>query len=569
MNKWALFMERLIRKLKRGHFFMFQKRCKKLFALFLVFFVVLTIGLFYFQIIAGESLSKSASAQRITDLEIEKPRGDIVDRNLIPLTYRNKKVSIVLKPLYLRENKEGLRKVCEILGLDFNSVEKQVETRREPIIFETDEEKKDLIMGLNIYGLSSINSLKRYDKRSVAKHILGYVNKVDQVGETGIEKFYEDVLKFDKENAVGVITDARNNLLQGLGYRMFTRDSSNKRLNIKLTIDYHIQRIAEDVMDRNGITGAVVIEDVYSGDIVAIVSKPDFEQDHVEKYLQSPQKELFNRAVAAYNLGSIFKIIVAAILFETKEDPEEEFFCPGYIRVGNNEFRCTSYAEGGHGLINLTQAFAKSCNPYFINEGIKIGYRNLLNKAKDFGLGSVTGVKEQGIMESAGNLPDVNGYHSKGDIANISIGQGDIMATPLQVADLVATVANGGIKNRVNIVDSVVDDDGNKVRDLRFKEGTRVISKEVSEKIKQLMEEVTATGTGTEANLDRYGGAGGKTGSAETGNKDVVHAWFAGYFSKLSPRYSMAVFVENGQYGGKVAAPIFAEIAREILRKGY
>lgn len=548
---------------------MSQKKNMIVFTFFFIMFMVLIVRLFYFQIVTGKTLSKSASAQRITNLEIEKPRGDIVDRNLIPLTNRSRKFSIVLKPLCLKDNEDGLRKVSDVLGLDFSKVKREIEVKREPILFETDEKKKDLIMDLNIYGVSSINSLRRYDGNSVAKHILGYLNRIDQVGEAGIEKFYEDVLKHDRENTVGVITDARNNLVQGMGYRIFTHDGNYKKLSVKLTLDYHIQRIAEDVMDRNNITGAVVIEDVYSGDIVAMVSKPDFEQDYVERYLHSDRNELFNRAVASYNLGSIFKIIDAALIFESGEQPEKEFFCSGSIKVGGKEFRCTSYEKGGHGIINLTQAFAESCNPYFINEGLKIGYRNLIRKAASFGIGSITGVKEQGIAESAGNLPNIDSYYSSGDIANISIGQGDIMATPLQVANLAATVANGGIKNRVNIVDSIIDDDGNKVRDLRVKEGKRIISKDVAEKIKQLMEEVTNTGTGTRANLDQYGGAGGKTGSAETGSKGVVHAWFAGYFPRRSPKYSIAVFAENGQYGGQVAAPIFAEIAEEIMKKGY
>jgi peptidoglycan glycosyltransferase/penicillin-binding protein 2 len=147
------------------------------------------------------------------------------------------------------------------------------------------------------------------------------------------------------------------------------------------------------------------------------------------------------------------------------------------------------------------------------------------------------------------------------------------MATSLQVADIVATIANGGIKNKVNIVDSIVDSRGNKVKQIRNDAGKRIIPKEVCDKIRQLMEEVTITGTGTKANLDEYGGAGGKTGSAETGQYEngekVVHAWFAGYFPKLNPKYSISVFIENGKSGGTVAAPIFEEIAKNIMINGH
>jgi penicillin-binding protein 2 len=546
-----------------------QKRYYILFTIFFAVFVLLAGRLFYFQIVSGAKLSKSASAQRVTNLEIDRPRGDILDKNLIPLTNRSRKFSIVVKPLYLRGNEDGLRRVCAMLGRDFNKLRREVEIKREPMIFETDEITKDLILSLGINGVSAINSLKRYDDKSVARHVLGYLNSIDQVGEAGIEKVFEDVLRYDKKNSVGVVTDARNNLVEGMGYRMFVRDGANKKLNVKLVLDYHIQKIAEEVMNKNGVNGAVVIEDVYNGDIVAMVSKPDYEQDRVERYLESPQNELFNRAVASYNLGSIFKVVVAALMLESDMNPNEEYYCPGFIKVGEIEMRCSSYEKGGHGVVDLKKAFAESCNPYFINAGIKLGYKDLVLKAQSFGLGKATGIKDQGIAEAAGNLPDPDSYYSNGDIANISIGQGTVMATPLQVADIVATIANGGIKNKVNLLDSIVDESGNKIRDLKVKRGSRVISTEVSDKLKQLMEEVIITGTGTQANVEEYGGAGGKTGSAETGDPDIVHAWFAGYFPRLSPRYSMSVFVENGQYGGRVAAPIFAEIAAEIMEKGY
>lgn len=326
-------------------------------------------------------------------------------------------------------------------------------------------------------------------------------------------------------------------------------------------------------MDKYGHKGAVVIEDVVSGDIVSMVSKPDFNPNTIEEYLNSPNNELFNRAVASYNLGSIFKIIVLASAYNSNINPQMYYFCPGYFSLGDKEFRCSSYYKGGHGLVSLEEAFASSCNPYFIELGLKVGHKSILETARLFGLGTVTGISSQGINESSGNLPDGNRNFTYGDMANISIGQGDVMATPLQVADIVATIANGGIKNKINIVDSIVDSRGNQIKKIREDKGQRIISKEVCDKIKHLMEEVTITGTGTKANLDAYGGAGGKTGSAETGQyingEKVVHAWFAGYFPKRNPKYSISVFVENGKSGGTVAAPIFEEIAKNIMNKGY
>src|SRR5690606_9560292 len=204
-----------------------------------------------------------------------------------------------------------------------------------------------------------------------------------------------------------------------------------------------------------------------------------------------------------------------------------------------------SYYEGGHGSLDLKRAFALSCNSYFIELGQKIGYRRLVETAMKFGLGSRTGISEQGVPEAPGNLPDANAYHSRADLANIAIGQGEILATPVQVADITATVANGGIKNRINIVDAIVHENGRSVKKIKVSEGRRIISKETSDRIREMMEEVTISGTGTEAVTGYYGGAGGKTGSAETGSPGVVHAWFAGYFPAAEPRYAIAVFAED------------------------
>jgi penicillin-binding protein 2 len=548
---------------------MLKKRFYILFFMFVVLIISLMIRMTYLQVFAAGSLAKSASAQRVISSSIEKPRGNILDRNGIPFTNRDKKYTIVLKPLYLEDEEKNISEICNILDLDEETVKKELGVKVQPLLIDTDEEKKNELIALKIPGVSVIYSLKRYDSNSIARHILGYLSKKDQIGQTGIEKFFEGVLKDNASSTIGFITDARSNLVKGLGYRINKDEDDKGILDVKLTLDYHIQQIVENVMAENGITGAVVVENVNTGDIAAMASKPDFDQDSIENYLQSPGNELFNRASASYNIGSVFKIIDVAALLKSPDILQENFFCTGSIKVGSNEFKCSSYLEGGHGDLDLSQAFAKSCNPYFINIAEKIGYRKLVSMAQTFGMGSITGVNEQGISESKGNLPPVNGYYSTGDIANLSIGQGVIMATPLQTADMIATVANGGIKNRVNIVDSVVDREDNKIREIRIKEGHRIISKDTADKIKSLMEGVTDFGTGTAARLELYGGAAGKTGSAETGKEDVVHAWFAGYFPRNQPRYSIAVLVENGQYGGKVAAPIFAEIAEEIMKKGY
>lgn len=550
-----------------------KKRSKIIFLCFLLLLLLLVVRIFIFQVFFFNSYSKTASAQRIISTKIDSARGEILDRNGITFTDRSEKVSIVLKPMLLKDLDQDIEKISDVLNIDFASLKNDIMLSTKPLIFHGDEEKAKLLKQFDLKGVSIIHSLQRYDEKSIAKHVLGYLDGIDSVGKTGIEKYFEEVLHFDNDSSIEVVTDALKSPLKGLGYRLVNNSQGNNKLNIKLTLDYHIQKIVEDIMNKYNVKGAVVVEDVSCGDILALASKPDYDQNGVELFLESPQNELFNKAVASYNIGSIFKIIDTAEAFETGFDPDQLYNCQGYINVGQKELKCNSYYKGGHGEVNLTSAFAQSCNPYFINMGLQLGYENILKMAARFGLGKRTGIKDQGVDEAPGYLPGIGKFYSQGDIANIAIGQGDVMVSPLQVADLVATIANGGIKNKVNIVDSIINASGNKIKNVRDKEGERIISKETADKIKILMEEVVVNGTGKKADIPLYGGSAGKTGSAETGqtinNEMVVQAWFAGYFPRKDPKYSIAVFVENGKLGGEVCGPIFKEIAEEIMKKGY
>lgn len=553
---------------------MSKKRLTILFLIFVGLIGLMIIRVFYIQVMQGNNYSKEATAQRMSNTVIESIRGDFVDRNGIMLTGRTPKITVVLQPLLLKEQPaDVIERISQLLGLDAEKTKSKIYTTKSPMLYEIDKETKAILMSMNIKGISFINSMSRYNTDTKAKHILGYMNKVDNIGSSGLEKLYQSVLDYGQNDSVSVITDANNNLLGGLGYRIIKNESNhNKKLDIRLTIDYHIQSIVEDVLDKRGLTGAVVVEDVNSGDIVAICSKPDFDPNDVEKYLDSNKRPLYNRAVAQYNIGSIFKLVDLAALFEIKPDFDMLYDCPGYIQVGDSTIKCSSFDKGGHGNIDLGQAFANSCNPYFIRMVLDIGITPVLSMSDSLGLGRETGLTLQGIDEAKGLIPTEQDVINPGDIANIAIGQGSILATPVQVANMVATIANGGTRYNVNLVDCVTDSDGNRIRDLENKQSKRIMAKSTAESIRALMEQVISEGTGKKANMDGYGGAGGKTGSAETGqlqdDQKITQAWFAGYFPANKPKYSVAIFIENGKSGSEAAAPVFAEIGSEIVRRG-
>ncbi len=572
---------------------MFKKRAHIITGIFFTLFICISIRIAFIYFFSNRPLAESAFRQRLSSSNVESFRGNILDRNGIPFTNRDEKYEAVIKPAYMPKLQSEREKVSTALGISPDIIN-QLTSKSKATTIETNEAGSKAILEMKPEWVSILHSLNRYDNGTLAKHVIGYLSKKDQVGQAGIEKMYDRELRDNYLFELGTVVDAAKNPIKGMGYRV-KRWGTDQKLNVRLTLDYHIQKIVESTMDENGISGAVVVEDIATGDILAMASKPDYDQYAVEEYLGSSHNELFNKATAAYNLGSVFKIIDVAALYENNitfqdESTENEsldsgnlygdspfgdslhddtYFCEGSVQINGLIFKCSSYFDGGHGEVNLEQAFAKSCNAYFIELCQRIGYRNLIRMAQKFGLGAETGVAGQGISEAKGSLPGINSYYSKADIANLSIGQGVLLATPLQVADMVATVANGGIKNRINIVDSVIDHEGRVVADIRVKQGQRIIGKSTADRIKELMEAVTIYGTGMDAGMEYYGGAGGKTGSAETGSADVVHAWFAGYFPVADPKYAIAVFVENGQYGGKTAAPVFAEIAREMKDKGY
>ena len=175
---------------------------------------------------------------------IDIPRGNILDRNLIPLTNRTKEIYIVLKPLYLRGKDNDIENIAQALNLNANKLKREIEFNKTPIIMPCTQYEKNSLDKLKSQGVSFIHSLKRYSDQSVAKHVTGYINKIDNTGNTGIEKYFQDTLKLSSSNSVGVVTDAKDNLVAGLGYRIIEPEEKNQ-LNVKLTIDYHIQKIAE------------------------------------------------------------------------------------------------------------------------------------------------------------------------------------------------------------------------------------------------------------------------------------------------------------------------------------
>jgi len=542
------------------------KRVNFIVILILFLFTCIIGKLIYLQVIKKEQLTLEVTSQRALETRLKPIRGNIYDRNMIPFTETEQKDYAVIIPNFFSDFQWVSGMLSKFTDYSAEEIHGML-TEGKPVVLMLNDSYTDSVDAqLQVPGIEVVKLGVRYGEHSLARHVIGYINHMDNSGYTGIEKAFDRYLATDKYQAIGMISDASKRSIPGLGYKIVNGLNESHNVGVRLTLDYHIQKIVEEVMDRQIRSGAVIVTDVTTGNIVALASRPNYSQNHVAEYLNHTGDELMNKAFFAYDAGSVFKIVVSAAALENNiVNFDTPFQCNGFVDVDGMAFAC--HKTEGHGSLNFLQGFSQSCNPVFIHTGLNLGYNTIIRMAKRFGFGMSLELYD-GMQQQSGNIPEKK-YTSSREIANISIGQGEILVTPLQVVDMITAIANNGVRKKLNLVDAVVTNEGNIVKIIRREEDSRAISEEVAKKIQTMMHEATISGTGKNANLDEYGGAAGKTGSAETGwivnGETKVHAWFAGFFPVNQPKYAAVVFVENGRQGGTAAAPVFKEIGEKIL----
>ena len=498
-----------------------MKRHTFTFVIVATLFLMLSAVLFKVSVLDHKVYTSAVINQRMGGIDVKKYRGLITDRNDIPLVDGRS---------YIYQLKQGADKQS----------------------YSEDDNEKKIVF----------NATNRYDDLSLSRHLIGYTDADDR-GVSGLEKTFDNYLQSDEKYRINTINDALDKSITEYGTRAKNANYVND-VNVRTTLDYHIQKIVETAMDKTDKNSSVVVLDVETFDIVAMASRPNFKQYDVTDYVKSNGTSLINRAVSGYNAGSIFKIITSAAALESDiADTDHDFLCCGFTETDGVRFNCLN--TEGHGVLSMKRAFALSCNCCFLDLGIIMGGKRVCDMARRFGFGKK--LLDIDMGESNGNIPE--GMLSKADSANISIGQGSILITPLQAANMACIIANEGVAKKVNLVDAVVDEEGHIIEYLRNAEENRVISKSTADKIKDMMLEVTIDGTGTNALSSEIGFICGKTGSAETGwmgedGELNTHAWFCGFYPFENPKYAMAVFVEDGHQGNSAAAPIFKEIAEGI-----
>ena len=542
-----------------------RRRTITLFWVFGLIYAGLIGHLAYIQVYSGSTLSKQAIAQQTQTVSLEVPsRGEILDRKFRPLTSHLTVWRVVIFPIAVANRYMESRTLAATLEVSNEEIARYFTGGPHMLPYNLNDDQAEQVRKLGLQGISVVEAQIQSRKPAVASHLLGYLGKTENnrwQGEMGIEAFYDRELQSTVPGKMArIFLDARGQYVPGLGIQVIHNVQDNSRKNVVLTIDRDFQEIAENVMDKSGVKdGAVVVMDVRSGDIVAMARRPDymFGGKENESDAGPAEQSFLNHGLSIYQPGSVFKVIVAAAALEEGiVKPDSLFLC-----IGEKDELVRCYKKDGHGIITFAEAVAYSCNPTFARVGLKVGAEKLIMYAKKFGLAnsSLIGYKKKDLSTELQMIAEPN------SLVNASLGQWPVRATVVQITAMMAAVANDGVYIQPRLVSEIRTKDGTIVKTIEPGQETRAVSKSSAEVMQILLEMVTKVGTGTLAHVPN-GGSAGKTGSAQVGD-EKVDAWFSGYAPVNNPRYVATVLVNDGESGGKTAAPLFKKIMQEILDK--
>ncbi|MCK6600837.1 MAG: penicillin-binding protein 2 [Bacteroidetes bacterium] len=559
----------------------------------LLIFGVLAGRLFYLQIFKSDSLLAESRKNAIRDVPVIPIRGNMFDRNGILLVDSYPYYSLTVTPKDYRSGTDSL--ISELLDTDTLTLQKKIREARRYSPFVPSVIFRDIsfaqMVSLEEFGwkLSGINyrvdTKRNYPAQTRGSHIFGYLSEVTQkmiekqpdeyspgdiTGGSGLEKFYESPLRgvkgheFWLVNATGQLVgsweDGGNNIPAVNGDDLY------------LTIDDGLQSYAELLME--GKTGGAVAIDPRNGEILALVSKPDFNLNQLSGLKNStlwrdmvndPSKPLFNRAtLTRYPPGSTFKPFVGAVALQEGIITEDtKLVCRGVFTFGNRGFKCHG---GVHGPIDIRTAIQKSCNSFFYQLMTKIPLDKLHAYGLEFGMGQGTGVdifeQRNGLIPSTEYYDRVYGKRgwTKGFLISLGIGQGEVGVSPIQSAAYVATVANGGTHYKPHFVRKIFRKQTGSFEEIKVPSQKVTISSENIKIIREGMRKVVEAGTAVSAGLPDVQVAG-KTGTAQNPHgKD--HAWFICFAPFDNPEIAISVMVENAGFGAVAALPV----ARQMLK---
>ncbi len=574
----------------------------------IIAFLGIVLRLWYLQIFQYKKFLQLSISNRIRLKTIPAMRGMIFDRDgnllvdnrpsfcaaIVPEDVKNKKATLAFLSRVLKMTPEEIRTRLKKSSYYAPFQPRIIKENCDTVTVARIQAHFAQFPGIEIL----VRSRRYYKYGALASHVLGYIGEISQrelkrlrnqgyqpgdyIGKYGIEKTFEKYLR-GKKGGYQVEVDAN-----GREVKVLRRVEPVPGDNIYLTISLPLQQKLEKLME--GKAGAAVVVDPKTGEILAMVSHPNFNPNLLttrispkqwKALITDPQHPLIDRTIqGTYPPGSTFKIVTASAgLQEGVIQGDTLLYCPGYLRFGRRYYHC--WKKSGHGWIAVHEAIVQSCDVFFYQVGIKLGINRLAFYAKAFGLGRRTGIALPN--ERAGLIPDTvwkeKHFHQpwfKGETLSVAIGQGYVLVTPLQMAMLMASVANGGKLMAPLIVKKIVDIHKHVIKVYHPKIRSRL---PISEKVLGMVQAGLwgvvnePHGTARRARLKDIN-VSGKTGTAqvirlkrgkltkEEREKFKDHAWFVAYAPSESPTAAMSVLVEHGGHGGHAAAPIAGAFLR-------
>lgn len=562
-------------------------------ALFLaVLTLLLCARLFYIQILCHEEFAEAALSQYETALVGIDGRGQILDRELRPLT------GAVYRYFYII-GKESADQQLNVLLEELDAARVTLRSSRYEV-YRTERFDASIHKRLREeYSAYAFRARTRYQNQQTACHLIGYLNEAEQRGVSGLELLCEEKLRA-KSDRLLLESDAAGRLLRGVAPRKAKAEGSSAadartsdagdaanaehaaigQGNIVTTLDLRVQQKCEALLARLcGAAGtvpqadaaAVLVSRADSGEVLASASYPAFEPEHIADYLAEDCQDngcLLNRVLqAAYPPGSVFKLVVAATALENDICPPSQCFtCRKTAEVAGVTLSCSTGGENGHGRLNMREAMAVSCNCYFAQLGELVGYEKILETARKLGFGETVLAGFPG--ETAGSVPRDADCGIQ-DTANLSIGQGALLVTPLQVQQLTQIIACDGLLREVKLLRADTEKRAQAGATCRaFGEACadkRVLKTETAAALREMMAEVTRTGTASRLKWEVP--ARGKSGTAEASRNGapMKQCWFTGFFEAADGTcYVITVLAENGDSGSSTALPVFYELTKYL-----
>lgn len=558
--------------------------------------ILLWGGLFSTQVVQGPRFKRQAEKNRTRLIHLPAERGMILDRRGVPLGHDQLSFELAVFPQEMKEPSQTWRRLSKIVGVPADELSRRYRLSYQApfslvslmkdldrsVAFLLEEEKHNL-PGIVVRMLPQ----RHYPLGSAVGSVVGFVGLIapeeltrlkqygytyrDWVGKEGLEQQYDRILR-GHDGGLHLEVDARGKMVRQMGYL-----APQPGRAIRVCVDGRLQAFCHHLLEDS--TGAVIVMDADSGEILALTSAPSFDpnlfldserQAELRQTLRHPKRPMFNRAIrAAVAPGSTFKVATAYEALALKKiSPHTTFDCAGSYSLGRSLFRC--WKEEGHGSLSVAGALENSCNVFFYQAGRRLGAQGLAQAARLFGLGRPTGIDLP--RESKGLVPDSEWLKQRyrqdwqeGDTVSFAIGQGPLQVTPLQMLQLITAVADDGAVPTPHLLLEV---EGEKPRT----SGTRHrfdLDSGALAVVKEGLTQVVASSTGTGRLAQRPDvQVAGKTGTAQN-PRGTPHAWFIGYAPAAAPKISFVIFLEHGGQGGVQAALAARDLVGYLKELAY